>query len=223
MFRSHRQQSRTGVALTQISAYITLKNLAVRKIVEAMRTAYTKGGTRSQHVSNYIWHVSILKGKRASFAKNISLPSMNLVIKVLLKYVISLSISFRWYAVPNFCTQICRPVAYGVRTSSKASATAAHREFSGRNFRRCHLSRVVWRYRSRLVLFSSGFSRTSGPLWPARKQRRNGEPSPLSNQDVIGWLLIKCTFQASQNLSSFLRVSPAKWGRLVRRGLLEHR
>ena len=35
------------------------------------------------------------------------------------------NISFRWYAFPNFCTQISRPLAYGVRTSSKASVTAA--------------------------------------------------------------------------------------------------
>ena len=42
-----------AVALSQISAYTTHKNLAVRKIMEAMRTAYAKSGTRSQHVSNY--------------------------------------------------------------------------------------------------------------------------------------------------------------------------
>ena len=40
-------------ALTQISAYITHKNLTVRKIMEAMRKACAKSGTRSQHVSNY--------------------------------------------------------------------------------------------------------------------------------------------------------------------------
>ena len=42
-----------AVALTQISAYSTHKNLAVRKIMEVMRTACVKSGTRSQHVSNY--------------------------------------------------------------------------------------------------------------------------------------------------------------------------
>ena len=50
--------------------------------------------------------------------------SMNLVLKVLLKCAIGFSICFRWYAFPNFCTQISRPLAYGVRISSKASATA---------------------------------------------------------------------------------------------------
>ena len=47
----------TGVALTQISAYITHKNLAARKIIEAMRTAYTqktrrgRGHTRAKETS----------------------------------------------------------------------------------------------------------------------------------------------------------------------------
>ena len=49
---------------------------------------------------------------------------MNLMVKVLLKSGIRFSISFRWYAFQNFCTQISRPLAYGVRISSKASATA---------------------------------------------------------------------------------------------------
>ena len=37
---------------------------------------------------------------------------------------IRFSIFFRWYAFPNFCTHISRPHAFGVRTSSKARATA---------------------------------------------------------------------------------------------------
>ena len=47
--------------------------------------------------------------------------------RVLLKCVIRCSISFRWYAFPNFCTQTSRPLAYGVRISPKASATAGQR------------------------------------------------------------------------------------------------
>ena len=43
-----------GVALTQISAYITYKSLSVCKIMNAMRTAYAKGGTRSEHVSSLV-------------------------------------------------------------------------------------------------------------------------------------------------------------------------
>ena len=35
----------SGVALTQISAYVLHKNLAVRKIMGAMHTAYAKSGT----------------------------------------------------------------------------------------------------------------------------------------------------------------------------------
>ena len=50
-----------GVALIQISAHITLKNLAGRKTMETMRTGYAASGTRSH----------IVKGKRASFAKNV--------------------------------------------------------------------------------------------------------------------------------------------------------
>ena len=117
----------TAVALTHISAYSTHKNLAVHKIMEVMRSAYAKNGTRSQHVSNKTWRKrswnirEYLKGKRASFAKNIL---FRWIWKVLLKCVICLSISFRWYALPNFRTQISRPLAYGVCISSKATAVS---------------------------------------------------------------------------------------------------
>ena len=40
------------------------------------------------------------------------------------KCAIHFAISFRWYAFPNFCTQISRPLAYGERISSKGSTTA---------------------------------------------------------------------------------------------------
>ena len=47
----------TAVAVTQISAYITHKNLAVCKIMEAMHTAYAiKQEPQSQHVSSKTWH-----------------------------------------------------------------------------------------------------------------------------------------------------------------------
>ena len=48
-------ESKSATTLTQISGYITHKNLAVRKIMEAMRTVYAKNGTQSQHVSNKTW------------------------------------------------------------------------------------------------------------------------------------------------------------------------
>ena len=74
--RTRTRARSAAVALTQIFAYRTHKNLAVRKIMEVMRTAYTKSGNRSQHVSNYTWgngrHASLVKGKRESFANNIS-------------------------------------------------------------------------------------------------------------------------------------------------------
>ena len=43
---------------------------------------------------------------------------------VLLKCAIRSAISFRCYAFPNFCKRISRPLAYGVRISSEASAIA---------------------------------------------------------------------------------------------------
>ena len=55
----------------------THTNLTVRKIIEAMRTAYAKSGLQSQHLSNYTdeandngRQASIVKG--TSSAKNIS-------------------------------------------------------------------------------------------------------------------------------------------------------
>ena len=97
--------------------------------MEVVCTAYAKKkktGTRSQHVSNKTWSKrsrnirEYVEVKHASFAKNILFRW-----KVLFKCVIRFSLSFRWYAFSNFCTQISRPLAHGVRISSKASATAA--------------------------------------------------------------------------------------------------
>ena len=71
------EHTKSGVALTQISAYSTHKNLAVRKIMEAMRTAYAKSGIQSRtrlklQGKRSRRHTSIVKGKRASFANDIS-------------------------------------------------------------------------------------------------------------------------------------------------------
>ena len=53
-----------AVALTQISAYSTHKNVyAVRTIMEAIRTAYAQNRTWFPHVSNYTW------GKRSRKAR----------------------------------------------------------------------------------------------------------------------------------------------------------
>ena len=64
-----------AVALTQIYAYSAHRNLAVRKIMEAMRTAYAKKrdlvSTRLK-LHDHGRHASIVKGKRASFTNNIS-------------------------------------------------------------------------------------------------------------------------------------------------------
>ena len=67
-----------------------------------------------------------VNGKRASFAKNIL---FHWIWKVLLKCSICFSVLLRWYAFPNFCMQISRSLAYDVRISSKASATAARSHY----------------------------------------------------------------------------------------------
>ena len=51
-----------------------------------------------------------------------------MVVKMLLKCTIR-SQYFHWYTLPNFCTQISRPLAYGVRNFSKASATTVYSTF----------------------------------------------------------------------------------------------
>ena len=73
--------------------------------------------------------MNVVKGKRASFCEQHFIllnRLMNPVDKVLFKCVIHFFISSRWYAFPNLCMQISRPLAYGVRISSKACTTAAH-------------------------------------------------------------------------------------------------
>ena len=52
--------------LTQISAYSSHKNLAVRKIMEEMRTAYAENGTWFPYVSNKTWLVANDHGTYAS-------------------------------------------------------------------------------------------------------------------------------------------------------------
>ena len=54
---------------TQCSAYITHKILAVRKIMEALRTAYAKIGTRSQQSRLKLTHDANDNGRHASDGK----------------------------------------------------------------------------------------------------------------------------------------------------------
>ena len=119
-----RSNYHTGVALTQISAYSTHENRAVRRIMEEKQNSVSTR-LKLHEVNDRGRHASIVKGKRASFA-NISVfcSIVWLLVKVLLECPIRFSTSNRWYAFPNFCTQISRPHAYGVHISSKASATA---------------------------------------------------------------------------------------------------
>ena len=106
-----------------------------------------KPGNLSQHISNNT------QGKRSPKAleccgrkvhiiwkQHFLLNRLtNLVVKVHLKCVICFSISFRWYAVPNFRMQISRPPAYAVHISSKASVTtecSSQHTMNGKEFRR---------------------------------------------------------------------------------------
>ena len=90
----------SGVGLTQISAYITHKNRAVHKIMEAMHTAYAKVGAQSQHVSNCTWgkrsgNVREYRERKARIVCEHFLSQnrlMNPVVKVLLKCVIRFSV-----------------------------------------------------------------------------------------------------------------------------------
>ena len=115
------------------AAYITHKHLAAGKIMEAMRNSARRKRARYQHASNYTneendhgRHARAMCEESESFAKNFSISLnrlMNPVVKVLLKCVIRFSIS-----LPCFAFSVCKflegPLAYGVRISSKTSATA---------------------------------------------------------------------------------------------------
>ena len=80
-----------GVALTQISAFTTHKNLAVRKIMEAMHTL-----EYFERKARIICEQHLISLNRL----------MNPVVKELFKCVIRFPIPFRWYAFLNFCTQV---------------------------------------------------------------------------------------------------------------------
>ena len=110
--------------LTQISACVTHKNLAVRIITEAMLTVYVKNGTtcRSTHLKQNMTqtiteHTRVCERKACIVCK---------VHFILLNHFDGafVSVSFRWCAFLNFCTHISRPLGYGVRISSNASVTA---------------------------------------------------------------------------------------------------
>ena len=100
-----------AVALTQISADSAHKDLAVWNIMGAMHTAYAKNGTWSQHVSNKtwrndhrtsvsMWKVSAHRLRRTFyFAESFDEFSGKGAFEM---RQIRFSLSFRWYAFPNF-------------------------------------------------------------------------------------------------------------------------
>ena len=124
---------KAAVVLTQMSAYSMHKNLAVRKVMEAMHTAYVKKrdsastGLKNMMqtiMEHYTRHV---KGKRASFAFILLSRLMKLVVKCAFEMRHSFLYFFSLVCISEFdtnLTQISHPVVYHVRISSKASATA---------------------------------------------------------------------------------------------------
>ena len=123
-----------AVALMQIYAYSMHTNLAVccschGRDGYSVRQNMGLNTSQTKHDANDqgIYCSEYVKGNHASFAKNIL---FRWIWKMLLKCGIHFSISFRWYAFPNFCAPISRPLVYRVRISSKASATADNEQSS---------------------------------------------------------------------------------------------
>ena len=123
------QQSRQRKFLRMLRVKIWLYARSWKRCVRRTQN----NGPRFYHVSNYssgkrsrkVREYCERKARIVCQERFISLNHlMNPVVKVLLKCVIPFSIYFRWYAFRTFCTDISRPLAYGVRISSKASATA---------------------------------------------------------------------------------------------------
>ena len=104
----------SGVASTRIAAHITHKNLAVCKNMDAMGTAYTRSGTRSQRVSNYTLRQTITEGTRVLWKE--SMHRMRAQPFILLRlfdehgafemrHSFLYSALFVGEALPNSCTQ----------------------------------------------------------------------------------------------------------------------
>ena len=104
----------TGVALTQISPYIS----STRTTVSTRRKLHGTRGKRSPKTLEDCEREARIACEHFIFLIRL----MNPLVKVLLKCVFRFFFFFRWYTFPNFCTQI---LSSGGPTSSKASATAA--------------------------------------------------------------------------------------------------
>ena len=115
-------------------AHFCVYYAAVHKVMEVMRTANAKSGTRSLTRLKLQTKQAIMEGTwvlwkegahrlRTPFyvAESFGKPGGKGAFEIRHSF---LYISFCWYALPNFCTQISRPLAYGVCISSKASSAA---------------------------------------------------------------------------------------------------
>ena len=122
----------TGVMSMQISVYTVFCKKDVCKIMDMMCTVYAKNGDSSFNTSqtaheakDHEWYVGIMRGKCASFVKNIwfcSVVVQTLLVSILLKCVICFSTFCS--LVKNFCTHYLQLV-YSVCISSKASTSLA--------------------------------------------------------------------------------------------------
>ena len=124
-----------AVALTQFSAYITHKHLAARKIIEAMCTAYEQNTKirdsvstlLKQNMTQMITEHTRVCGRKARIVCEENFISLNRLMNSVVKVLcIQMRHSFLYffslvYAFPNCCTQISRPLAYGVRISPKVA------------------------------------------------------------------------------------------------------
>ena len=122
----------TGLTKTHISAYITYKNLSVRKTMEAMRTAHAKSRTpisirlklhmrQITEGTRVLWKKAcIVCEKRIIWLNRL----MNLVVKAFLKCVIRFSISF-WYAfrifVPKYLVQLRTACTHLLKSATAGS------------------------------------------------------------------------------------------------------
>ena len=101
-------------------------------------------------------HTSMVKGKHAMFVNNIIFCWIVWLTQWenTFECAIHFSTSFGWYAFPNLCTQISRPLVYSVCISLKASVTADNHSHN------VHFTRAL--VRSALGWSREGCSRLGG-------------------------------------------------------------
>ena len=148
----------------KISSYITHKNLAVYAQWCDAYNVRKAWDSVSTPLKLHMWK-TITEGTQVLWKESVRHLQTTLyvdfpVVKVLLKCVIRFSISFRW---THFrLRKISRPLAYGVRISWKASATAGAPwgNWCRREFEKCAQTRRTVASKSPLE-YRAGFSCSS--------------------------------------------------------------